>query len=88
MKRTIYITTFTLLGLAIAVLADGLFQIYMQNYSSSIASADLNQLHSFFQIFLYIACAVWGYRAGKYWWHQLYELKKYKKRWSRHFKWA
>jgi hypothetical protein len=88
MKKRIYIFSFTVLGILLAVLIDGLLGLYLQKHSFDLQPTDLDQFHSFVQVLLYVACGVWGYKSGRYWWHQLYELKKYKNRWFRNYKWA
>lgn len=88
MKKTVYILCFTFLGFLVAVLVDGLFQLYLENYTVAYSAKDLADIHSFVQLILVAGCSIWGYKAGRYWWHQLYELKKYRNRWFRKYKWA
>lgn len=67
MKRTVYGIAFTVLGLLIGFLLSGLSQL--------IDPAK-------FLAILLVIFGFWGLYSGKYWWHQIYELKIYRKwRW-------
>ena len=88
MKKNIYIVCFTVLGLTFALLFTALMKLFFVVYTYDLTTADLQQFQDVVALSLFGVCGIWGYRGGKYWWHQLYELKKYKNRWSRHLKWA
>lgn len=84
-KRSIYLILFTVVGLLIGVLAESLMELAyigllvsdFNRYSYGLSWEDLKQFRDIFAIILLAACGVWGYNAGNYWWHQIYELKKF-----------
>jgi|GEM_PF-1229271 len=97
MKKHFYLLAFVTLGLMIAALVNALSQLYYLHlldanyakYSFGLSWADLEQVHSFFFLMLLVVCGFWGYFSGKYWWQQIYVLKKFKhKRWRRLWRFA
>lgn len=49
-------------------------------YSFGLSWPELLQFRDFFAVLVLAGCGLWGYSAGKYWWHQIYELKKFSRR--------
>ena len=94
MKKTVYIWSFAVLGLLVGLLSHAILELYytkfllvdFQKYNHGLSWEELWQYNAAVTIVLVFICTAWGYAAGKYWWHQIYVLKKYKNRWWRHFK--
>ncbi|MEJ0021094.1 MAG: hypothetical protein WDN47_00755 [Candidatus Doudnabacteria bacterium] len=84
-KRPIYLIAFTFLGFLLGLLIEAIVEFYyttllladFNRYSFGLSWADLTQIRDFFAVLVFLASAWWGYRAGIYWWHQIYELNKY-----------
>lgn len=84
-KRQVYLVSFTLLGVLFGILVESIVELYYTRlllgnfsiYSYGLDWADLFQVRDFFAVLLVLACGLWGYGAGKFWWRQIYELKKY-----------
>ena len=89
-KRAIYVFLFTVLGVAIGFLVKEFVEIlYLKlllndfiGYSFGLSWAELTQFNYLFSTILMVACGLWGYMAGKYWWKQIYVLKQF-----RHNRW-
>ena len=90
-KRKLYIFLFTVLGLVFGFFVAELVQlVYLRllladfaRYSFGLSWSDLGQFYYFFSVLVVAFTGFWGYAAGKFWWRQIYVLKKYdKKRWN------
>lgn len=87
MKRIIYIIAFTVLGILFQFLVHALIEtgyisvleLDFPRYSLGLTWSQLMIVHKIFTAVLFVAGAVFGYIQGKYWWKQLYILKRYKK---------
>ncbi|MBX4186691.1 MAG: hypothetical protein KW802_00295 [Candidatus Doudnabacteria bacterium] len=85
LKRNIYVFMFTLFGLLFGLFVASMTEVVyikllMQDfvtYSFGLTWDELNQFGFIFAAVLTVACGAWGYAAGKYWWKQIYVLKRY-----------
>jgi hypothetical protein len=92
-KKKFYIFTFSVLGIVLGLFIAELTQlIYLKlllsdftTYSFGLSWGDLGQFYYFFSTLLVTACGLWGFAAGKYWWRQIYVLKKFGAYRWRHF---
>jgi hypothetical protein len=90
-KRKIYILAFTVLGLLIGILIQSMFEIiYIKllikdfvAYSFGLTWGELVQFHYILSAVVIVVCTLWGWAAGRYWWNQIYVLRKLDKRWKR-----
>ena len=86
-KKSFYVFCFTVLGVLLGYLAHAFLEIFYIKllvkdfvaYSFGLGWSDLMLMHDLVFVALIGACGMWGYSAGKHWWHQIYELKR--KRW-------
>lgn len=84
-KRKVYLVAFTVLGLVLGVLIEALLELYytsllsadFKRFSFGLGWNELFQIRDLFAVLVLLAGGWWGYRAGKHWWHQIYELKKF-----------
>lgn len=89
-KRSVYLVAFTTLGLTFGALIASLLELYytklllidFDSYSYGLSWTDIFYLRDFFAVLVLVLSGWWGYCAGKYWWHQIYELRKFK-----HYHW-
>jgi hypothetical protein len=87
-KKQVYITLFTILGFLIGFLVHALVEIiYIRllasdfvAYSFGLSWSELVQFFYLFSAIVFVVCGLWGYAAGKFWWKQIYVLKKYQDR--------
>ena len=93
MKKTIYISAFTTLGILLGVLVHALIEMFyikllLANFTTFSFGLDVNSLQqfgAFFAVIIIAVCGFWGYSAGKYWWRQIYVLNA-ARRWKHWFK--
>jgi hypothetical protein len=84
-KRKIYIFAFTVLGLMIGFLIHALTEVvYIKlllkdfvTYSFGLTWSELIQFHYVLSLIIIVVCGLWGWAAGRFWWRQIYVLKKY-----------
>lgn len=87
MKRTIYIISFTILGVLAQFLAHALFELwYIALLTADFARYGLGLSWDAWFFIHHVATAVFfvggflgGYFSGKYWWRIIYMEKKYEK---------
>ena len=90
-KKTIYVASFTVLGLLIGFLSFLLFQFtYLRffivdpvAYCFGLNWQELRRLSALLLTLLLLVSGCWGYVAGKYWWRQIYVLKKIRSHWKK-----
>ncbi len=83
-KRKIYVFAFTVLGLLLGFLVHAILEIiYLKlllkdfvAYSFGLSWSELIQFHNVSFSVLIVVCGLWGFAAGKYWWQQIYVLKR------------
>lgn len=86
MKKTIYITAFTFLGVLLQFLLHAWVEIWYTNlllkdfaaYGFGLSWQTWFAIHHILSILLLIAGLIFGYKSGQYWWKQIYVLKRYK----------
>lgn len=91
-KRKIYIASFAFLGILLGFLFEMLIELFytkmllsdFKKYSFGLSWVELEQVRDFAAILLLFGTGAWGFSAGKYWWHQIYELKVFKRH---HWNW-
>lgn len=84
-KRNIYIALFTLFGFLFGVFIVGTAEVvYIMllmrdfiTYSFGLSWVELEQFGQMLALVTIITCVLWGYAAGKYWWKQIYVLKRF-----------
>jgi len=87
MKRTIYITAFTFLGILIQFLIHGLIEIWyigllISNFSKYGLGLSWSQwflIHHLATVTLFIIGALFGFLQGKFWWEKIYGKSKQSK---------
>lgn len=92
-KRKFYIFSFSVLGVVFGLFVAEIAQlIYLRllltdfaKHSFGLSWSDLEQFYYFFSVLLVTACGLWGFAAGKYWWTQIYVLKRFNQNRWRNF---
>ena len=87
MKRTVYLICFTFLGILVAFIIHALVEIWyikllvrsFSTYGFGLSWATWFRLHWYWSVSMLLLGACLGYIKGKYWWQQIYVLKKYGK---------
>ena len=87
-KRTIYITSFTLLGILLSTIVHAGVEIPVINllvadfdrYSLGLTWAQWFWVHHVGSVILGVAGALFGFWQGRYWWRVIYVEKKFGKR--------
>jgi Sec-independent protein secretion pathway component TatC len=87
-KRTIYITSFTLLGILLSTIVHAAIEIPVINllvadfdrYSLVLSWGQWFLVHHVGTVILWVAGVAFGYWQGKYWWQVIYvEGKRFRK---------
>lgn len=81
MKKTIYITTFTFLGILLQLLIHGLIETWyigllitdFSKYSFGFLWPQWFTIHHIGTVVLFVAGFLFGFWQGKFWWHRIYE---------------
>jgi hypothetical protein len=87
-KRNIYVVLFTLFGVLFGLFVAGMAEvIYLKllfkdfvTYSFGLSWEELDQFGQMFGLVLILVSGLWGYASGKFWWKQIYVLKKYRQK--------
>ena len=87
MKRTIYISAFTFLGFLLQFLVHAWVEIWyigllinnFSTYGFGLAWRQWFLIHHILTVLLLIGGLAFGYLQGRYWWKQIYVLKRWKK---------
>ncbi|MEK7519818.1 MAG: hypothetical protein AAB581_01045 [Patescibacteria group bacterium] len=90
MKRTIYITAFTVLGILLQFLAHALVERWYiiklvkdyETYGLGLSWDQWFLVHHIAAVVLFIAGAAFGFWQGRFWWPRLYDESGVK-RWKR-----
>ena len=81
MKRTIYIISFTFLGILVQFLIHAFVETWyigllvkdFPTYSFGFSWENWYLIHYLFSVILFIGGALFGFWQGKFWWHKIYE---------------
>ena len=81
MKRTIYIISFTFLGILVQFLIHAFVETWyigflikdFSVYSFGFSWENWYAIHHIFTIILFIGGVLFGFWQGKFWWHKIYE---------------
>lgn len=81
MKRTIYIISFTFLGILVQFLIHAFVEAWYISllikdfpaYSFGFSWENWYTIHHLFSAILFIGGALFGFWQGKFWWHKIYE---------------
>ncbi len=84
-KRNVYVILFTIFGVLLGIFVAGMAQvIYLKlllrdfvTYSFDLSWEELDQFGQVVGTVLVVACGLWGWASGKYWWKQIYVLKRF-----------
>ncbi len=84
-KRNLYIGLFTAFGILLGLFLTGMLQvIYIKlllqdfiTYSFGLTWEELDQFGQLVSGVMVLACGLWGLASGKYWWKQIYVLKRF-----------
>jgi len=80
-KKTIYITLFTILGILLSILAHAIIEVFyiklllidFEKYSLGFSWNALFTLHAIYIVVFFILGVWFGLSQGKYWWRKIYE---------------
>lgn len=83
LKRTIYITLFTLLGILLSFLVHAVIEIPVINlllkdfntYGLGLSWENWVLIHNISAVILFLLGTYFGYRQGKHWWQAIYVKK-------------
>jgi len=84
MKKHLYITAFTFLGILLQLFIHGILEIWyiglllknFETYGLGLSWARWFLIHHIATIVLLIAGIIFGFWQGNYWWRRIYESKK------------
>ena len=84
-KRNAYVLLFTIFGVLLGIFIAGMAQvIYIKllfrdfvTYSFGLSWEELDQFGQMVGMAVVLVCGLWGWASGKYWWKQIYVLKRY-----------
>lgn len=87
MKRVMYITAFTVLGVLFQFLIHGLVETWYINllvadyttYGLGLSWNDWYLIHDIAAVILALAGLVCGFLSGRYWWRQIYVLRRWRR---------
>lgn len=88
MKRAVYIISFTILGVLLQFVLHAFVEVWYinllvldyQTYGFGLSWDDWYLIHDLAAIILAVAGLIFGFLQGRYWWKQIYVLRRWTKK--------